>query len=130
MVSWSGRRLHRFEDGAWLSFGAAPGWTTMSIFDVSFSGDGRRALVVGQAGGSPLRAPVLEYRHDLYSFAAITDVSIAGFASASYLGTTSTSLNDSAFRPGCDGGILVGGAASAGTGLFIEFQIEGGVTCR
>ena len=38
-----------------------------------------------------LRAPVLEYRHDLYSFAAITDVSIAGFASAPYLGTTSTS---------------------------------------
>jgi hypothetical protein len=44
--------------------------------------------------------------------------------------TSSTYLNDSAFRPGCDGGLVVGGTTSAGTGMVIEFQRTDGVRCR
>lgn len=131
-ISNSGRRVHRFQAGAWMTFGSSPWFTTQGIYDVSFSPDGRRALVVGNSGATPLRGTVLEYRHDLYSFAAITDVSIPNFAMPPYNATTSTILNDSAFRPGCDGGLVVGGSSgvSGSVGMIIEFQIEGGAACR
>jgi hypothetical protein len=130
-IGWSGRRVHRFEAGAWNTTASVPWFTTMSIWDVSFSADGRRALIVGGAGATPLRAAVLEYRHNLYSAAAITDASIAGFDAAPYLGDTSTFLRASAFRPGCDGGLIVGGKTTyaGSTGLLIEFTIEGGTAC-
>jgi len=132
-VSWSGRDLDRFQAGAWLPASAAPGWATLGIWDVSFSPDGSRALIVGQAsGGTALVGTALEYRHDLYSLGAITNVSIPGFGAAPYLGTSSTMLDDSAFRPGCDGGLVVGGqtGVSGSTGLLIEFQIEAATPCR
>ncbi len=144
-VSWSGRDLDRFQQGAWLPSASAPGWATIGVsasapgwatigvWDVSFSPDGVRALVVGRAsGGASLVGSVLEYRHDLYATAQITNVSIPGFASAPYLGTSNTNLNDSAFRPGCEGGLIVGGETSAfaSTGMIVEFQIEGGIACR
>ena len=71
---------------------------------------------------------VLEYRHDLWTVAAITDVSIPGFGAAPYNADSNTNLNDSAFRPGCDGGLVVGGRTdfSGSTGMLIEFAIEGG----
>ena len=76
-------------------------------------------------------APVVEYRHDLWSSAELTDVSIPGFDAAPYLGDSSTNLNDAAFRPGCDGGLIVGGKSDwRGTrGLVIEFRIEGLRSC-
>lgn len=132
-VSWSGRDLDRFQQGAWLPSASAPGWSTIGVWDVSFSPDGVRALIVGRAsGGASLVGSVLEYRHDLYSTAQITNVSIPAFASAPYLGTSNTNLNDSAFRPGCEGGLVVGGETSAfgSTGMIVEFQIEGGIACR
>jgi hypothetical protein len=130
-IGWSGRRVHRFQDGAWRSGASIPWFMTVDIWDVSFSSDGRRALIVGGAGRTPLRAGVLEYRHDLWSMDQITDVSIPGFDAAPYLGDTSTSLRASAFRPGCDGGVIVGGKTSfsGSTGLLIEFTIEGGTAC-
>lgn len=131
VVSWSGRDLDRFQAGAWAA--AAPGWAAIGVWDVSFSPDFARALIVGRAsGGASLVGTVLEYRHDLYSTAAITNVSIPGFGSAPYLGTSNTNLNDSAFRPGCDGGLIVGGETSfsGSTGIIVEFQIEGGRACR
>ena len=111
---------------------SAPGWSTLGVYDVSFSPDGVRALIVGRAsGGTALRGTILEYRHDLYSVGAITDVSIPGFASAPYNADSNTNLNDSAFRPGCDGGLVVGGRTdfSGSTGLLIELAIEGGRAC-
>jgi len=101
-----------------------------TVWDVSFSAEGRLALVTGRAGGSPLRGTIYEYRHDLYSVAEITDVSIEGFGGPPYSATSSTYLNDSAFRPGCDGGLLVAGNTSAGTGMVIEFQRTDGTRCR
>ncbi len=129
IVNWSSRYLHRFEAGALRPTGTSPGLAT-GIFDVSFSSDGRLALVTGRAQGSPLRGTVFEYRHDLWSAAEITDVSIEGFSGAPYLATSSTYLNDSAFRPGCDGGLVVGGQVSPSTGLLIEFSRAGGRACR
>ena len=131
-VSWSGRSLCRFEDGAWAPYASRPRFSAQGIYDVSFSPDGRRALIVGRTGVSPLRGTVLEYRYDLYSSAEITDVSIPGFDAAPYLGDSNTYLSDSAFRPGCDGGLIVGGNTSwsGSTGLLIEFAIEGGTACR
>jgi hypothetical protein len=131
VVSWSGEDLDRFQMGSWRPTGAV-GWTTIGVWDVSFSPDGARALIVGRAsGGAALVGSVLEYRHDLYSTAAITNVSIPNFA-ALYLGTSNTYLHDSAFRPGCDGGLIVGGESSfsGSTGIVAEFEIEGGRACR
>src|SRR5690606_19495470 len=102
------------------------------IYDVSLSPDGRVGLIVGRAVGSPPRGSVFEYRHDLWSASEITDVSIEGFSLAPYLATSNTYLNDSAFRPGCDGGLIVGGRSdfSTSVGLLIEHQRTDGVRCR
>lgn len=133
VVSWSGRDLDRFQAGAWHDAATVPGWPAIGVWDVSFSPDGARALIVGRAsGGASLVGTVLEYRHDLYTTAAITNASIPAFASAPYLGTSNTNLNDSAFRPNCDGGLIVGGETnfSGSTGMIVEFQLEGGRACR
>ena len=128
-IGWSGRRVHRFEEGAWEPASSAPWFTTRGIWGVAFQDDGRRALVVGRAQGSPLVGTVLEYRHDLWSMGEISDVSIPNFGSAPYLANSNTYLNDAAFRPGCDGGLIVGGNVSAGTGMIVEFALEGGRDC-
>ncbi|MEZ4339636.1 MAG: hypothetical protein R3B82_23680 [Sandaracinaceae bacterium] len=123
--------IHRFESGAWRPASTSPSWTTRSLYGVAFQQDGSRALVVGRAGGSPLTAAVLELRHDLWTMADVTDVSIPGFDAAPYLGDSSTYLNDASFRPGCDGGLIVGGKTSfsGSRGQVIEFRIEGLRSC-
>ncbi len=83
---------------------------------------------------------MLEYRHDLYSCDtgaspcgenAVTDVSIWGFDDAPWQAESNTYIFDTAFRPGCDGGVLVGTYSTAsGNGFLGEFQIENGVDCR
>ncbi|MFO0714679.1 MAG: hypothetical protein U0353_32865 [Sandaracinus sp.] len=129
IVNWSSRYVHRHEAGALRSTSGSPSLVD-GIWDVSFSPDGRLALVTGRAYGASLRGTIYEYRHDLYSTAEMTDVSIEGFGAPPYNATSSTYLNDSAFRPGCDGGLVVGGTTSAGTGMVIEFQRTDGVRCR
>lgn len=129
IVNWSSRYLHRHESGALRATSGSPSLFD-GIFDVSFSPDGRLALVTGRARGASLRGTIYEYRHDLWTTAEVTDVSIEGFGVAPYLGTSSTYLNDSAFRPGCDGGLVVGGTTSSSTGMVIEFQRTDGVRCR
>lgn len=128
IVNWSSRFLHRHEGGALRPTGSSPG-IAPSIWDVSFSPDGRLALITGRALGTSLRGTVYEYRHDLYSAAEITDVSIEGFSLPPYSATTSTTLNDSAWRPGCDGGLIVGGSVSPSTGLVIAFERTLGTRC-
>jgi hypothetical protein len=127
--NWSSSYLRRHEAGVLLGSGASPSLAS-GIWDVSFSPDGRLALVTGRALGASLRGTIFEYRHDLYSAAEITDVSIEGFGGPPYSATSSTYLNDSAFRPGCEGGLVVGGNTSAGTGMVIEFQRTDGTRCR
>ncbi len=133
VVSWSGRALDRFQAGAWQDAASVPGWSAIGVWDVSFSPDGARALIVGRtSGGASPVGTVLEYRHDLYSAAAITNVSIPAFDAAPYNADGNYNLNDSAFRPGCDGGLVVGGETSfsGSVGMIVEFQIEGGRACR
>lgn len=130
LVNHSSRWLHRFEAGALRPTSTSPGLAS-GIYDVSLSPDGALALVVGRAIGSPLRGTVFEYRHDLWSAVEITDVSIEGFDAAPYLATTSTYLQDSAFHPACDGGLIVGGHSSfsGSTGLVIRFDRDAGRPC-
>ncbi len=110
----------------------------MGIWAVKFQQLGQRALIVGQAGGSPLRGTIIEYRHDKYSCPSpfsncdFADVSIANFGGAPYNADSSTNLNDAAFRPYCDGGVIVGGKSNyqGSSGKIIEFRIIGGTSCR
>jgi hypothetical protein len=130
IANWSSDRLHRHEGGALASTSASPSIAS-GIYDVSFSADGRFALITGRALGTMLRGTVFEFRSDLYRRADITDVSIEGFALPPYSATSSTSLIDSAWRPGCDGGLVIGGQLSpTSVGLIVEFQRAGGVPCR
>ena len=131
-IGWSGRRVHRFEGGAWRPTSGAPWFTTDGIWGVKFQQEGQRALIVGRAGGSPLDGTVFEYRHNLYSFAEFTDVSVPGFAGGRYLADGNTYLSDAAFRPGCDGGLIVGGKTDfrGSFGQLIEFHIEGARSCQ
>jgi hypothetical protein len=128
-VSWSGRRIHRFEAGLMNNSAAAPWYSTRSIWGVDFQNGGTRALIVGRAGGNPLSAPVLEFRHDEYSDSGITDVSIPAFDSSPYFGTSNSWLQASAFHPHCDGGLIVGGDFGTSTGLLIEFENTMGTSC-
>lgn len=129
IVNWSSRHLYRHEGGALRPTSGSPGLIN-GIWDVSFSPDGSLALITGRAIGASLRGTILEFRHDLYSATEITDVSIEGFGAPPYSATSSTYLNDSAFRPGCHGGLIVGGTATTSTGMVIEFQRTDGVACR
>lgn len=131
IVNWSSQYLHRVEGGAFRPTSTSPA-LAHGIFDVSFSPDGRLALIVGRAGGSPLRGQVFEFRHDEWSRAEIHDVSIEGFGGPPYSATSNTRLNDSAFRPGCDAGLIVGGHSShqGSTGYLIEFSRDLSPPCH
>jgi len=131
VVSWSGRRLLRFEGGVLTSSADSIWFPTKGIFHAAFAPGGARALIVGRAAGTPLSATVLEYRHDLFSASEVTDASIPNFDSPPYLGSSNTWLLASAWRPGCEGGLIVGGESDfqGSTGQLIEFSLEGGASC-
>ncbi len=140
VVSWSGRSVYRFKQGEFASYSEAPRFSAMGIWNVSFQDGGRRALITGRASSNGSAGTMLEYRHDLYACDnataecgqnAIHDVSIWGFDSAPWLAQSNTYIMDTAFRPGCDGGILVGSYNnSSNNGFLGEFQIENGDSCR
>ncbi len=137
IISTSGRRVHRFEGGRLLPSNTAPNYSRQGIAQVAFQDDGRRALVVGRAGVQPVRGTVIEYRHDLYrcpnvaNDCELTEVSIPGFDGPPYNAESTHRINDAAFRPGCDGGLLVGGysAFRVNVGYLIRFQIDNGRAC-
>ncbi len=134
VVSWSGRRLFRFEAGLLNRSEQAPNYSRQGIWRVAFQQEGQRALVVGRAGVQPVRGTVVEYRHDEYACpivdrpeCGLTNVSIPGFDAAPYNGDGNTYLHDAAFKPECDGGILVGYGRNAG--YIIRFDILNGRMC-
>jgi hypothetical protein len=63
--------------------------------------------------------------------ADFTDVSIPGFSGPPYDAATGVTLNDVAWRPGCDGGLIVGGedTFSVQSGYVIRFSVDNGVAC-
>ncbi|MFN3202419.1 MAG: hypothetical protein ACE366_28730 [Bradymonadia bacterium] len=135
VVSWSGRAVYRFEGGQLNAYGDAPRFSRQGIYGVAFQPNGRRALILGRSGVNPLRGTVIEYRHDLYRCDALVcemiDVSVPGWEDPPYNADSNTYLYDAAFRPGCDGGFVVGGQTSwqGSTGYLIRFTIAGGDAC-
>ena len=132
-VSNSGRALYRFQAGSWNGYSAAPRFSNKGIYNLRFKTDGSRTLIVGRAGLMPTTGTVLEYRHDLYSCPApfsnceLSDVGVPNFDQAPYLGTSNTYFYDADWRPGCEGGVIVGGDSSRG--LAVSFQLVGGDSC-
>jgi uncharacterized protein YodC (DUF2158 family) len=127
IISWSGRRIHRFEGGI---IQAQNLWySRIGISRVAFQPNGQRALIVGRAGIAPVRGTVLEYRHDVFD--GVNEVSIPDFDLAPYNATGNHALRDAAFHPSCDGGLLVGGHSTfnSSQGFVIRFDIAGGVPC-
>ena len=57
----------------------------------------------------------------------LTNVSIPGFDAPPFNADGNTHLDDAAFRPGCDGGIIVG--SQRGAGPVIRFDIRNGRAC-
>ncbi len=136
LISTSGRRLHRFGLGL---IGRDPPWfSRIGIFRVVFQQEGQRALIVGRTAVQPTRGTALEYRHDLYRCPApgrdcdVADVSIPGFDGAPWNGDGNDYLKDAAFKPGCDGGIVVGGRSSINgqVGYIARFAILNGRACE
>ncbi|APR84820.1 Hypothetical protein A7982_10169 [Minicystis rosea] len=128
-IGWSGQRVYRYQQGGWSTAFGNP--TFPGIFQVGFSTDGNRALILGGYGGNPAVARAYEFRHDLFSQTAITDVSIPNFSLPPYNASSQSSLNDVAWRPGCDGGIIVGGAntVTSKQAFVIRFSVDNGVAC-
>lgn len=136
IVSNSGRALYRFEAGQLNGYSDAPRFSTLGIWGITFAPDGARALIVGRSSVNGT-GTVIEFRHDLYSCPSpfsnceLTDVAVPGFFSPPYNATSNTYLQGAAFKPDCEGGIVVGGESSwqGSTGQVIAFQIQGGAGC-
>lgn len=126
-VGWSGAKLYRYQTGGWNTDYGNPSFT--GIYQVAFSTDGRRALILG--GVFSGLGQIHEFRDDYFVAAEITDVSIPGFTLAPYNASTNTKLNDAAWRPNCEGGLVVAGedSFSAKKGMLIKFSVSGGVSC-
>ena len=135
VIDWASRKVRRYESGLFdpsvLSVGIK------NIYRATFNRDGSRALIYGQAGGAPLSAPVIEYRHGNYSCTnpftdcGLTDVSIPNFDQAPYNGDSLTWLLAADWSPVCDGGLLVGGNSSflGSIGKVVLFNLVGGTAC-
>ena len=124
--------IYRYEAGQVNDYGDAPRWSNRGAFAIRFQEDGRRALVVGGNRGG--FGSAFEFRHDEYDCGldcGWTEVSIPDFSAPPYNATSGTLLTDVGWRPGCDGGLIVGGWSNfnGSVGYLIKFQIENGVSC-
>ena len=105
--------------GLWAS-NSLPGVGSASTLQgVAWHPSGDRALLVGRATGSPLRATafqLLQGASNLLDPADLIDASIDGFDQPPYNGTSSAYLRDADWRPAstCDEGLIVGADGSKG----------------
>lgn len=122
-------KLYRFAKGTWEADYYSP--QALGGYQIGFSTDGRRALVLGGYSDVTHSGQAYEYRHDLYSQNALMDVSIPNFDQAPWNADTYVELNDVAWRPGCDAGLIVGGSNTYGSkkGYLIKFQVDNGTKC-
>jgi hypothetical protein len=108
-------------------------WASETVTRIDLSA-GAYALATGWSGRRvhPFEAGAWNTTASVpwFTTMSIWDVS-SGFDAAPYLGDMSAFLRASAFRPGCDGGLIVGGKTtfSGSAGLLLEFAIEGGAAC-
>ena len=97
--------------GTWTK-ATLPVGSAASPHTVAWRQDGKRALVVGRAIGSPLAATVVEHRPlaNINYSANFIDQSIPNFDAAPYFGHGNMHLLDVAWRPNtlCDEGLIVG----------------------
>ncbi len=131
--------IYRFELGQMNTSGDAVRLPRNGLYRLVFQQEGQRTLIIGQEGAPDGAGRVIEYRHPLYTCpfvgspdCAITDVSIGAYDQPPYNGDGHL-LADVAWRPGCDGGIIVGGinqVVAGNSGRIIEFQIANGRPCR
>jgi hypothetical protein len=135
-ISWTGRDIHRFTYPNMTSSSAAVGYSNRDLWNVAFKDDGSRALIFGHVMTiyGDTFAPVIEYRHDHYDCPSplldgceLTEVPISNIAAPPFSANSNARLNDAAWRPGCDGGIIAAGHDSQG--MLITFQREGGINC-
>lgn len=128
-IGWSGQRVYRYQQGNWTTSFGSP--TFPGIFQVQFSTDGNRALVLGGYGGNPPKGQIYEFRDDLMQQTDFTDVSIPNFNLPPYNATSQDHLNDAAWRPGCEGGLIVGGSntVTSTKALVVRFSVDNGVAC-
>lgn len=116
-------KLYRVRGNAWEAGFSSP--ELRGTFSLAWSTDGRRMLAFGGFGN------VYEYRYDLYSASEILAVSIP-LGSAPWTQPSGASINDIAWRPGCDEGVAVGGTNTivGGTSAFVApFSVAGGRAC-
>lgn len=135
-ICWSCDAIYRFEGELMNPALEAPRFSTRRLWGAAFQTNGQRAIIFGQymniSGSAPFGV-VFEYRHDLYrcpspqAFCDLTEVSIANFDAPPFSATNGTRLNDAAWKPGCAGGLIVGG--NGALGLVITFQVEGQPSC-
>ena len=129
-VCWScSGKVYTFAQGAWDTNYYSP--KCAGGYQVSFSTSGSRALILGGYGGSPAVGRVHEYRHKLMNQNDFTDVSIPNFGKPPYNASSGVSLHDAAWRPGCDGGVIVGGcnSYSCKKAYVVTFQVSNGKKC-
>ncbi len=130
-VTWSANRLLRYAQGEWSVGAAALDLGARGAYEVGFSDDGRRALIIGQYREGTGLATVLEYRHELFEMDALTDVSIPAFDAAPWSAVSGVTLHHAAFVPGTDCGYIVGGCSAGGClhGYLVAFRILNGRGC-
>lgn len=123
-VGGSDGRLYRYYRGVWaadaLSAPAVPGASA-----VAFSDDGLRALIFGGSGD------LWEYRFNQYAAAALTRSRLL-LSDPPYSQPSDARATAVAWRPGCDGGIVVGGSrqTSGHPSAFIaRFSVRNGRPC-
>ncbi len=130
-VTWSANRLLRYAQGEWSVGAAALDLGARGAYEVGFSDDGRRALIIGQYREDTGLATVLEYRHELFAMDALTDVSIPAFDAPPWQAASGVMLHQAAFVPGTDCGYIVGGCSAGGClhGYLVAFRILNGRGC-
>ncbi|TVR04306.1 MAG: hypothetical protein EA398_02645 [Deltaproteobacteria bacterium] len=133
VIGWSGRTVHRFIAGSFVTNPPAPSFSTRGISSVRFAPDGRRGLIVGRRTVSPPGGLVMEVLpcDGAGQNCPITEVLVPGFDAPPYNAGSNAHLHESAWRPGCDGGLIVGGESglSLDRGFLIRFDLEGGRPC-
>lgn len=122
-VGGSTGRVFRYFRGAWAAGVSSP--NVMGATGVSFNADGTRALIFGGYGY------LGEYRYNLYAASAITQFRLP-LADAPYSQPSNAIATAVAWRPGCDGGIIVGGGTQSSghpSALFARFSVRNGRPC-
>ncbi len=121
-IGSSSQRVYRYARGSWMAMFASP--SVRAAYGVTFNDTGARALVFGGFGYFG------EFRTDLYTAADIVQTQLA-LDAAPYNQPSDATVTAVAWRPGCDGGLVVGGANTFAhqTAFVARFAASNGRAC-